>query len=93
MEVTSREYKDGVAKELAAVDLVSYQLDTIDGRLLRYVSGVVENPDDHNLYELLAVKKFLRLMRTYVFRASKIKKFVKLYESLKFSGTGGSATS
>ena len=70
MEVTSREYKDGVAKELAAIELDSYQLDTIDGRLLKYVSGVVGDPDNHNLFELLAVKKFLRLMRTYVFRAS-----------------------
>ena len=33
MEMTSKEYKDGVAKELAAVDLDSYQLDAIDGRL------------------------------------------------------------
>ena len=89
MEVTSKEYKDAVAKELDAVDLDSYQLDTIDRRLLKYVSGVVCNPEGHNLYELLAVKKFLRLMRTYTFRASKVKKFVKLYESLKFSGMDG----
>lgn len=89
MEVTSKEYKDAVAKELDAVDLDSYQLDTIDKRLLKYVSGVVCNPEGHNLYELLAVKKFLRLMRTYTFRASKVRKFVKLYESLKFSGMDG----
>ena len=89
MEVTSREYKDDVARELAGVDLDSYQLDTIDGRLLKYVSGVVGCQDEHNLYELLAVKKFLRLMRVYVFRASKVKKFVRLYESLKFSGMDG----
>lgn len=89
MEVTSKEYKDEVAKELDAVDLDSYQLDTIDKRLLKYVSGVVCNPEGHNLYELLAVKKFLRLMRTYTFRASKVRKFVKLYESLKFSGMDG----
>lgn len=89
MEVTSKEYKDAVAKELDAVDLDGYQLDTIDKRLLKYVSGVVCNPDGHNLYELLAVKKFLRLMRTYTFRASKVRKFVRLYESLKFSGMDG----
>lgn len=89
MEVTSREYKEEVARELAGMDLESYGLDTIDGRLLRYVSGVVECPDGHNLYELLAVRKFLRLMRLYVFRASKVKKFVRLYESLKFSGVDG----
>lgn len=89
MEVTSKEYKDAVAKELDAVDLDGYQLDTIDKRLLKYVSGVVRNPDGHNLYELLAVKKFLRLMKTYTFRASKVRKFVRLYESLKFSGMDG----
>ena len=89
MEVNSKEYKEEVARSLASIDLDSYQLDTIDGRLLKYVSGVVCNPDDHNLFELLAVKKFLRLMRQYVFRTSKIKKFVRLYENLKFSGMDG----
>ena len=89
MEVTSKEYKDEVARELASMDLDVYQLDTIDSRLLKYVSGVIDNPEGHNLYELLAVKKFLRLMRSYVFRTSKVTKFVKLYESLKFSGMDG----
>ena len=89
MEVTSKEYKDEVAKELARVDLDSFQLDTIDQRLLKYVSGVIGDPEAHNLYELLAVKKFLRLMRCYVFRTSKVVKFVRLYESLKFSGMDG----
>ena len=89
MEVTSKEYKAEVAKELAGVDLESYQLDTIDARLQKYVSGVISEPDGHNLYELLAVKKFLRLMHCYVFRTSKVRKFVKLYESLKFSGMDG----
>lgn len=89
MEVNSKEYKDEVARSLASIDLERYQLDTIDGRLLKYVSGVVCSPDDHNLFELLAVKKFLRLMDQYVFRTSKIKKFVRLYENLKFSGMDG----
>ena len=89
MEVTDKEYKDEVAKELARVDLDSFQLDTIDSRLLKYVSGVIGNPEEHNLFELLAVKKFFRLMRYYVFRTSKVVKFVRLYESLKFSGMDG----
>lgn len=89
MEVNTKEYKEEVARSLASIDLDRYQLDTIDGRLLKYVSGVTCNPDDHNLYELLAVKKFLRLMDHYVFRTSKIKKFVRLYENLKFSGMDG----
>lgn len=89
MEITSREYKWSKAEELRKMDLELYQLDTIDGRLLRYVSEVRNNPDSHNLYEILAVLKFLRLLGKYVFRASKVKKFVRLYENLKFSGMDG----
>lgn len=89
MEVTTEAYKTEKADELQGIDLETYQLDTIDARLYKYVAEVRNNPDAHNLYELLAVLKFLRLMREYVFRPSKVKKFVKLYESLKFSGMDG----
>ena len=82
-------YKKEKADELQGIDLETYQLDSIDARLFKYISEIQLNPDDHNLYELLAVLKFLRLMREYVFRPSKVKKFVKLYESLKFSGMDG----
>lgn len=89
MEVTTEAYKTEKADELQGIDLETYQLDTIDARLYKYVAEVRNNPDAHNLYEVLAVLKFLRLMREYVFRTSKVKKFVKLYESLKFSGMDG----
>ena len=88
-DVSTREYKREKACELASVDIDRYQLDTIDPRLFSYVKEVREKPDSHNLYEILAVLKFLRLMDTYIFRPSKVKKFVKLYESLKFSGMDG----
>lgn len=89
IDVTTRAYKQEKADELAAIDLDGYQLDTVDARLYRYVNEVKNNPDAHNLYEILAVLKFLRLLRTYVFRPSKVRKFSKLYESLKFSGMDG----
>ncbi len=85
----SKEYKDHIAERLRSVDITSYALDNVDERLLRYVQGCIDNPDGHNVYELLSVLKFFRLMRTYTFRVSKVKKFVKLYESLKFSGMDG----
>lgn len=88
-DVSTREYKNERTRELLSVDIERYQLDTIDPRLLSYVEEVREKPDSHNLYEILAVLKFFRLMDTYVFRPSKVKKFVKLYESLKFSGMDG----
>ena len=81
IDVTTRAYKEEKAGELAAIDLEEYQLDTVDVRLLRYVNEVKMNPEGHNLYEILSVLKFLRLMKKYVFRASKVKKFSRLYET------------
>lgn len=89
MDVTTKEYKDIQSIHLRRVDIEKYQLDTIDVRLLSYISGVRNEPEKHNLYEVLSVLKFFRLMDRYVFRASKIRRFAKLYESLKFSGMDG----
>lgn len=89
LDVSTKEYKNDKVQELLSIDVGHYQLDTIDERLLLYVNGVRACPEEHNLYEILSVIKFFRLMDTYVFRPSKVKKFAKLYESLKFSGMDG----
>lgn len=88
-DVSTKEYKQQRVDELLAIEIERYQLDTIDMRLWSYISQVRNEPEKHNLYEILAVLKFLRLMDNYVFRPSKVKKFAKLYESLKFSGMDG----
>lgn len=80
-----RKYTD----KLASVDLERYNLKKIDIRLFSYIRGVQSCPDGHNLYEVLSVLKFLRLMDAYTFRKKKVKVFVALYESLKFSGING----
>lgn len=89
IDYTQRTYKEEQMKRLADADIASYQLASIDMRLDSYVREVKEHGDDHNVFEVLAVLKFLRMMRTYIFRAERVKKFVKLYESLKFSGMDG----
>lgn len=88
-DVSTKEYKQQRVDDLLAIEIERYQLDTIDMRLWSYISQVRNEPEKHNLYEILAVLKFLRLMDNYVFRPSKVKKFAKLYESLKFSGMDG----
>lgn len=88
-DVSTKEYKQQRVDDLLAIEIERYQLDTIDMRLWSYISQVRSEPEKHNLYEILAILKFLRLMDTYVFRPSKVKKFTKLYESLKFSGMDG----
>ena len=88
-EWKTKEFKERVSGELQAVNLQPLHLSVIDKRLQGYVCGVIGDPDAHNLFELLAVAKFLRLMNEYEFRTKRIKKFVRLYESLKFSGLKG----
>ncbi len=60
-----------------------------DDRLTQYVLGVTENPDKHNLYEQLSVKRFFELCGRYEFSQKRVRKFFKFYEILKFSGTAG----
>ena len=90
MEWQSREYKTQKAAELAAVNLDDYNLvDGDDSRLLDYIRSVAADPDAHNLYEILASLRFLEFMRRYTFRWDRVRRFVRLYESLKFSGPRG----
>lgn len=89
IDISAKEYKNEKVQKLLSIDVEKYQLDAIDNRLLSYVNGIRDYPEKHNLYEILAVIKFFRLMDTYIFRPSKVKKFAKLYESLKFSGMDG----
>ena len=88
-EWQTRDYKRKVADTLASVKLTGYKLKGIDPRLDAYVRTVIDDPDAHNLFELLAVRKFLRLMDTYDFRSDKVRKFAIFYESLKFPGLNG----
>lgn len=86
----TQEYKSQVLRQLRAIDFSEYDLtDGGETRLLEYCSEVRDKPDGHNLFELLAVIRFFRFMRQYVFRWRKVHNYVMLYESLKFSGLTG----
>ena len=90
MEWQSREYKALKVAELGAIDLDDYNLvDGEDSRLRDYISSVQMEPDAHNLYEFLAALRFLEFMRRYTFRWDRVRRFVRLYESLRFSGPTG----
>ena len=88
-EWQSKEFKKAKADELAATDLSMFSLGSIDPRLEQYVRGVADDPDGHNLFEILAVQKFIRLMGRYHFDAGKVREFARFYERLKFSGLHG----
>lgn len=84
-----RECKAACVARLASADLDSYGLGQIDSRLEEYARGLCAGPDGHNLYELLALERFLNMLGRYDFRIDKVRQFVTFYELLKFSGQHG----
>ena len=82
--------KDKTADTLKQIDVDGYGLATTDARLPEYVKACISNPDKHNLYELLAVKRFFEFLNKFEFREGKVREFITLFEYLKFSGTKGS---
>ena len=61
-----------------------------DPRLEQYAREVAYNPSHHNLYELLALKRYLQFSERYEWRAKKVKNFFKFYELIRFTGATGS---
>lgn len=60
-----------------------------DKRIGDYAVGVVSNPDGHNLYEILGVRRFLRLLDKYNWKPARVRNFFTFYEALRFSGMQG----
>lgn len=81
--------KAETAGKLTSIDVEGYRLDQTDIRLNVYLHSIIDNPDDHNLYELLAVLRFFRLLDIYIFKPEEVRKFIVFYERLKFSGMKG----
>ena len=82
--------KHTTADELKNIDVDALGLEKTDERLPLYLKECIGNPDGHNLYELLAVKRFFDFLNKFDFRAGKVREFITLFEYLKFSGTNGS---
>jgi len=75
---------------MVALPTVSARLDHIDLRLMDYIADAA-NPhhDNANLYELLGIRKFLRMIDTYPFNVEKVQRIYRAFEHLKFSGLNG----
>lgn len=84
-----RALKAAVSARLSAEDIGRYQLGKVDVRLVKYCTDVARSPERHNLFEQLAVERFLRMCRRYGVNAWEVKRFFALYESLYFPGKRG----
>lgn len=84
-----RQAKADVTAWLQDVPIAEYQLTQVDARLECYVTEVAQNPEAHNLYEQLAVRRFFHMADKYGINATEVKRFFTLYENLHFPGKRG----
>jgi phage terminase large subunit-like protein len=76
-------------ERLKAIDTGSYNLAVADTRLNEYARSLIDDTDAHNLYELLALLRFFRMLDMYEFRIDRVQAFIGFYEFLKFDGKRG----
>ena len=83
--------KDEVIEKIQYYTVDEDYLNTIDSRLHSYIKEVLDNPTQHNKYEILAVFRFLDFFKKkdIEFKSKEVKKFIKFYECLKFPSDKG----
>lgn len=77
------------AEKLRSINIDDYNLGSADDRLDEYAHALADDTDAHNLYELLALLRFFRMLDSYEFRIDRVQAFINLYEFLKFDGKKG----
>lgn len=81
--------KSDTVEKLIGIDVDSYELEKTDERLPLYVKTCINNPNRHNLYELLSILRFFDHLDKYDYRPEEVRAFIYLFENLKFSGDKG----
>lgn len=81
--------KKDVVVRLRKIDITSLELESTDERLEEYISGCIANPARHNLYELLAIERFITFLGKYDYRRGEVVGLITLFEFIKFSGEKG----
>ena len=84
-----RELKVKTIGELSSISIPYSLYNKADKRISKYIRSLVESPERHNLYELLACVRFIRMTDKYMFKCEEVRRFVTLYEFLKFPSDKG----
>ena len=71
--------KAEVTEALASAPIDEYRLREVDPRLDQYVRDVASDPGGHNVFEQLAVARFLRLADRYGINVTEVKRFFVFY--------------
>ena len=73
--------KSAAVKTIATLlPLDKKELKEVDGRLFAYLFALYNEPEVHNVWEILGGVRFLRIFRQYPFNATKAKRILRLYE-------------
>ena len=73
--------KSAAVKTIATLILSNKkELKEVDGRLFAYLFALYNEPEVHNVWEILGGVRFLRIFRQYPFNATKVKRILRLYE-------------
>lgn len=81
--------KERVTAQLANEKIARFKLPEIDVRLHEYVTEVAEHPEAHNVFEQLAVARFLTMCGKYGLDIIRLKRFIVFYEALWLPGVKG----
>ena len=86
-----KKFKASTAEWLRSINLsrYSFALEETDERLLEYARLVIFHPDDHNIYELLALKRFFIMLDMFDWKRGRVRRFFDFYECLRFNGQTG----
>lgn len=84
-----RAVKAEVSSWLGDARIGRWRLSEVDPRIESYVRAVAGNPGEHNVYEQLAVRRFLRLCAKYGLDRGEVQRFFTFYENLYFPGKKG----
>ena len=69
--------------------ILSLPLSDVDPRLETYCQAIVDNPEEHNIFELLALHRFANFTTKYELRANVVRSKIIVFETLKFPTTKG----
>ena len=56
----------------------------LDERVGEYARSVFSDPEAHNLFELLALRRFFTLLQSYDFKPNRVNAVITVLEALKF---------
>lgn len=88
-----RQAKIEATEVLCAIETARYaSLALTDSRLRDYCEDVRDYPARHNLYEILSVVRFFRLLDKYEWNSAAVRKFINFAEAVKLSGVTGRRT-